>query len=283
MARKTTNTWRWTRRIPAAREGAWHQLLESLGLSPVIHARPRARLVELEAYAPSAALLRTLASECGGKVERVNVEKILRDAAAPRRPVVIARNLGVIDAHGSWPRNKPRPGIVLRIAGAMAFGTGEHATTAACLKFLNSESRSMPRGWRFLDIGTGSGILAIAAEKLGAAHADAFDYDTRALEAAKANAARNRCGRVVFANADLLRWKPRRRYPMVVANVFSDVLKAAASQIARAVAPGGTLVISGILRAQEDESVRAFIRRNLVPAATVRRGKWCTVMLRCGD
>lgn len=271
-------TWRWVRRIPAAREDAWRALVEQLGLSPAVHGRPRARLLRLEAYAPKAGELRPLAREHGGKIERIDLDKILASAAAPRRALAITRDLGVVDANGHWPANKPKPRALLRISGAMAFGTGEHATTASCLRVLGSEH--LPAAWTMLDIGSGSGILAIAAEKLGAERADAFDHDPRAVRAARDNARRNRCKRVAFSESDILRWKPRRRYTFVAANMFSELLRAAAPRIASAVAPGGTLVISGILRVQEKETVGAFAAEGFVPAATLRRGKWCTVRLR---
>ena len=135
-----------------------------------------------------------------------------------------------------------------------------------------------------LDIGTGSGILAIAAEKLGAKRVDAFDNDARAIPAARANLRRNRCGRVHITKTNLLRWKPRRRYPLVVANVFSEILRAATTQITAAVMPGGCLVLSGILRPQERETLANFEARGFRIENTSRRGKWVTLQLRapCG-
>jgi ribosomal protein L11 methyltransferase len=206
--------------------------------------------------------------------------KIATRANAPRRPLTIARDLAIIDAHGSWPAAKPKPRILLRITGAMAFGTGEHATTASCLRFLRAESGRIGRDWTLLDIGTGSGILAIAAEKLGAKQVEAFDYDERAIKAAQANVRRNRCRRIKMTKANLLRWKPRKTYPFVAANVFSEILRLAAPQITAAVRPGGCLVISGILRPQEDETLEAFQKRGFRLERASRRGKWVTLQLR---
>jgi ribosomal protein L11 methyltransferase len=162
----------------------------------------------------------------------------------------------------------------------MAFGTGEHATTAACLRFLCQEAGRIGKDWTMLDIGTGSGILAISAEKLGAKRVDAFDYDERAIKAAQANMRRNRCGRIKTTKTNLLRWKPRKTYPLVAANVFSEILRLAAPQITAAVRPGGCLILSGILRQQEHETLETFLLFGLQLEAVSRRGKWVTLQLK---
>jgi ribosomal protein L11 methyltransferase len=162
----------------------------------------------------------------------------------------------------------------------MAFGTGEHATTAACLRFLRAESGRIGKDWTLLDIGTGSGILAIAAEKLGAKRVEGFDHDERAIKAAQANLRRNRCRRIKLTRKNLLRWKPRQRHPLVLANVFSEILCLATPQITAAVRPGGCLVISGILRPQEQETLEAFQNRGFRLERASRRGKWVTLQLR---
>jgi ribosomal protein L11 methyltransferase len=271
---------RWVRHASAGHEDAWRERLAFLGTGLVIHSRPGAKLLRLEAYAPRK-VLRRLASEFGGKVESIDAVKIATRANAPRRPLRIARDLAIIDAHGSWPAAQAKPRLLLRIAGAMAFGTGEHATTSACLRFLRAEAARLEPGWTTLDIGTGSGILAIAAEKLGAERVDAFDYDERAIKAAQANLRRNRCRRIKLSRKNLLRWTPRRRYPLVVANVFSEILRLAAPQITAAVQPGGCLILSGILRPQERETLAAFEPRGFRLEQASRRGKWVSLQLRC--
>jgi ribosomal protein L11 methyltransferase len=273
---------RWVRRASAAHEDAWRERLAFLGTGLVIHLRPGTKLLRVEGYA-SGIVLRRLREEFGGKLERIDTVKIATRANAPRRPLRIARDLAIIDAHGSWPATKPKPRLLLRIAGAMAFGTGEHATTAACLRFLRDEAGRAGPHWTLLDIGTGSGILAIAAEKLGATRVEAFDYDERAIKAAQANLRRNRCRRIKLTRKNLLRWKPRQRHPLVLANVFSEILRLAAPQITAAVRPGGCLILSGILRTQEEEILATFLARRLILEKTARRGKWVTLKLRAGE
>jgi len=276
------NTWRWTRRAAVHQEAAWRERLSCLGPGClVVHAQPRAKTIRLEAYSDKPQSLRQLASILGGKVDRLDADKIAARANAPRRPLRIGRKLGVIDTSGRWPADLPRPDILLRIGSAMAFGTGEHATTSACLRYLVDEAASCPSGWTCLDLGTGSGILAIAADKLGAAKVRAIDYDPRAVKAAKDNLTRNRAQHVNLTKGDLLKWSPgRMRYRIVLANVFSEILRAAAPRIARSVAPGGCLMLSGILRTQETGVLRTFRPLGFKLEAAARRGKWVTLRLR---
>jgi len=274
--------WRWTRRVPATQEDAWREQISILGMEGlVIHGRPRALIIHLELYDASPVALRELAGALGGRVTAVDAEKITERANIPRRPLSIARDLGVIDTSGRWPSKLPRPAILLEVGSAMAFGTGEHATTASCLRLLQAESENLDAGWSCLDLGTGSGILAMAAEKLGAGSVTAIDYDPRAVRAARANARRNRCRRVQLAEGDLRHWRPgRNRYRIVLANVFSEILRGAAAHIARSVARGGCLLLSGILRSQEQEVLSSFIPLGFVLEKTARRGKWVTLQLR---
>jgi len=271
--------WRWIRHATAHHEDAWRERLSFLAGNLVVHGRPSARVIRLEAYG-APAMLRQVCEVFGGRLEKIDAVAIAKRANAPRRPLKITNDLAVIDAQGTWPASQPKPRILLRIAGAMAFGTGEHATTSACLRFLRALAAQLEPGWTALDIGTGSGILAIAAEKIGARQVDAFDYDERSIPAAQANIRRNRCYRIKLSRKNLLRWKPRRRYPLVMANVFSEVLRLSAPQISAAVHPGGCLILSGILRPQEREILETFQARGFRLERAGRRGKWVTLQLR---
>jgi len=273
------HVWRWVRQAAARHEEAWRERLGFFGPQLVVHGRPGARIIRLEAYG-APALLKRVRAVFGGRVEKIDATAIAVRANAPRRPLAIGRDLVILDAHGRWPAARPAPRILLRIAGAMAFGTGEHATTAACLRFLRAAAARLEPGWTALDIGTGSGILAIAAEKLGAARVDSFDCDPRTIPAARANLRRNRCRRITLARRDLLKWKPSRRSHVVVANVFSEILRAAAPGIIASLRPGGTLILSGLLRPQEEETLAPFLARGLTVENTARRGKWVTLLLR---
>lgn len=275
------HVWRWTRRIAATDEEAWRERLVRLGPGNiVVHGRPGLKTVCTEAYAQTPAVVRKIAREFGGRLEKLDLRKIATSASTPRKPLRLAADFAVMDAYGCWPGTVSKPRTLLRIGGAMAFGTGEHATTASCLRILRHEAKHLGRGWTALDIGTGTGILAIAAEKFGASRVDAIDNDPRAVRAARANVLLNRCKLVTARRADLFKWNTRRAYSVVVANVFSEILRENAQRIVNAVQPAGCLVLSGILRIQEEETGASFVAKGLCIEQTRRRGKWSTIVLR---
>lgn len=169
---------------------------------------------------------------------------------------------------------------VLCIPAAMAFGTGEHATTAMCLRLLAEASRRHgAAAWDLLDLGTGSGILALAGILLGAKRAVGFDNDADAVRIAKENARLNglKPGTVRFSRADLLRWvRPAgRQWPVVTANLFSELLiRLLPEIIAPGLSPGGDAILSGVLAEQAPEVQRAIGRSGLELIEVKKRGRW---------
>lgn len=151
----------------------------------------------------------------------------------------------------SWhaQANDGRIGIVLD--PGLAFGTGSHPTTHLCLAWLEAD---MPVGATLLDYGCGSGILAIAARKLGAGATLAVDIDPQAVQSTIDNAAANR----VELSAMLPGGLPEGGFQVVVANILSNPLKVLAPMLAGRVAPGGHLVLSGVLERQAQEVAAAY-------------------------
>ncbi|HZH43779.1 MAG TPA: 50S ribosomal protein L11 methyltransferase [Lysobacter sp.] len=146
---------------------------------------------------------------------------------------------------------------VVRLDPGLAFGSGTHPTTALCLEWLDAlASAGALAGARVLDFGCGSGILALAALKLGAAAADGVDNDPQALTATRDNAERNGVGErlTVFAPEQA----PAATYPVVVANILASALIELADVLAARVAPGGRIALSGILAGQEDEVIARY-------------------------
>ncbi|MCX6868245.1 MAG: 50S ribosomal protein L11 methyltransferase [Verrucomicrobia bacterium] len=167
---------------------------------------------------------------------------------------------------------------IISIPPEMAFGTGDHATTATCLRLLVDVARERKgTAWTVADLGTGTGILAIAAVKLGAGDIFACDFDPFAVAAAARNAMRNGTPGILTKKQDILTWKPRRQgYEVVTANLFSTVLIAAWPVIVKALAPGGDLIVSGILASQAWEVVTAAASNGLGFTRVIRKGKWVT-------
>lgn len=155
---------------------------------------------------------------------------------------------------------------IVRLDPGLAFGSGTHATTALCLEWLDELARRGElQDRRVLDFGCGSGILALAALKLGAAHADGVDNDPQALVASRDNARRNGVADrfEVYLPQDLPTAASRTQvatYPVVVANILASALDALADTLAGHVQPGGRIALSGILCGQEQALLARFAR-----------------------
>jgi ribosomal protein L11 methyltransferase len=150
------------------------------------------------------------------------------------------------------PEDAGADAVIVRLDPGLAFGTGTHPTTALCLEWLDAlAAAGALQGREVLDFGCGSGILGIAALKLGATRALGVDNDPQALLATADNAGRNGVGErlQVFLPAD----EPAQRYPVVVANILASALDALAPLLATRVAAGGRIALSGILAGQETE------------------------------
>ncbi len=144
---------------------------------------------------------------------------------------------------------------VVRLDPGLAFGSGTHPTTALCLRWLDQLSAEGElQGRTVLDFGCGSGILALAALKLGAAAAVGVDNDPQALTATADNGERNG----VHIAAWLPQDEPAATYPVVVANILASALDALAELLAARVAPGGRIALSGILHGQEGELLERY-------------------------
>ncbi|HEY8483472.1 MAG TPA: 50S ribosomal protein L11 methyltransferase [Longimicrobiales bacterium] len=199
-----------------------------------------------------------------------------RQGLEPRR---VGRRLVVTPP---WVEPELRPGdVVVVIEPGMAFGTGEHATTRGSLRLLEEAIRP---GDRVLDVGTGSGILAIAAARLGAGSVVAVEGDGDALGNARENLERN----AVVERVELLEaWVDEpflagfgpARFDLVVANVLSSVLEPLLPAFHGVLAASGRLILSGILEGEADRILAAAQRAGFTPVAEDREGEWWSGLL----
>jgi ribosomal protein L11 methyltransferase len=150
----------------------------------------------------------------------------------------------------SWHTPPAQARQVIRLDPGLAFGTGTHPTTRMCLRWI---AQHPPRGGRVLDYGCGSGILAIAAARFGAGQVDAVDIDPAAVQSTAANAQAN--GVAIDAG---LPAQASGRYQLVLANILATPLKLLAPLLCSRVAPGGALVLAGILERQAGELMAAY-------------------------
>jgi ribosomal protein L11 methyltransferase len=186
------------------------------------------------------------------------------------------QRIGRVVVVPSWLEEPLRPGeVAIRMDPGMAFGTGLHPTTRGCLELLQAHG---PMPSRVLDVGCGSGILAIAALGLGAHHADACDTDPLAVEATLGNAAANGMATRVHAWQGTLPATPRGEpYPLVLANLVAAVLVQIAAPLAVHTAPGGALLASGIIEGRAGEVRDAFATAGLTIAAERHDGEWVSL------
>ncbi|WP_437525496.1 50S ribosomal protein L11 methyltransferase [Sorangium sp. So ce726] len=157
---------------------------------------------------------------------------------------------------------------VLLLEPGRAFGTGLHATTALVAELLDEHAAEL-RGREILDVGTGSGILALVALLLGAERAVAIDNDEDVIEVVLENAARNGLEGRIEASAGVVEGVTR-RFPWVVANIEARVLRPLAPELARVLDPGGWLILSGILESERDDLIARYtsLPRPLAHVAT---------------
>ncbi len=181
-------------------------------------------------------------------IERVEDEDWVRLTQSQFQPMQITPKLWIVP---SWHAQPDPAAINIALDPGVAFGTGAHPTTRLCLRWL---SETVTAGDDVLDYGCGSGILAIAAMKLGAASARGIDIDPQAVEAARLNAGRNGVT-VRFDEADIEAVAPAR---VVVANILANPLTVLAPLLAQLTLPGGRIALAGILAEQSDTVFEAY-------------------------
>jgi len=274
-------------------EGAASAFLEArFGTWPVSFSEPEASQVELSLYLhpeqkPSRKNLSDLATTLQALANAHHNGSDVKIRLAPLatrnwkeswkrhfKPLEIGRRLLL---RPSWSRRKARPQqAVVVLDPGLSFGTGQHPTTAFCLKELVRARNARPNQ-SLLDIGTGSGILAIAAAKLGFVPVQAFDMDPESVRIATKNARCNKVhDRIQFRQADLTRL-PRQsptRFDVVCANLLSDLLVSEKRRLLNLVKRDGVLILAGILNREFSDLNSQFTSAGAQPLHTRCEGEW---------
>jgi ribosomal protein L11 methyltransferase len=242
------------------------------GMVPTEAAWDRSRVVALtDIDADQAAIVAEAAAAIGlaavpaYTVRGVADEDWVRLTQSQFAPIHIGKNIWVVP---SWHEAPDPDALILELDPGLAFGTGSHPTTRLCMEWL--EAHPAP-GKTVLDYGCGSGILAMVAKKMGAGDVAGVDIDPQAIESARDNATRNQC-EIDFYLPDAFAVSDKAhhasgRFDIVVANILSSPLKLMAPMLAGRVAPGGSLILSGVLARQADEVAEAY-------APFIKMGVW---------
>ena len=242
----------------------------------VIVRRPGHKRLELEIACRSRSDSSALLKELGGYLEALPRNWLQRFARADSKPIKIGKRLIISNAGGTsvsrLSRHKGRSNIV--IPASLAFGTGEHATTAMSLRLLEELTRRWKRGWSVVDLGTGSGILALAAKRFGARRVTGIDNDPVAISVAKSNAQLNKIRGVSFQLGDVHKCNSAQDTDVSTANLYSDLLL----EILPKLRARRWLILSGILRSQQDELIRALKRNRFGIINMKHRGKWVAIL-----
>ena len=203
--------------------------------------------------------LATLPKFTTRKVEEQDWVRLTQSQFAP---IHIGKNIWVVP---SWHEAPDPDGLILELDPGLAFGTGSHPTTRLCMEWL--EANPAP-GKTVLDYGCGSGILAMVAKKVGAGEVVGVDIDPQAIESAADNAERNKCEIEYFLPDTFAQSKhAAQKFDIVVANILSSPLKLMAPMLSGRVAPGGALILSGVLARQAEEVAAAY-------APFIKLGVW---------
>ena len=249
-------------------EGAPGVVSDEGGLESAL---PASRLAALERWLASLAELDPRAEDVRVATAPLADVDWMTLAREHHRPVAVGRRLLVAPP---WDVPAAAGREVLVIEPGMAFGTGQHATTRGCLEALETAVAG-GRIRSALDVGTGSGILALALLRLGVERVVALDTDPAVLPVARANLTRNGAGRVALVGGPL--GALRARFDLVVANLVATTIVADASALAGAVAAGGRLILSGLLDGQTRVVEEAYTGWRV--AETRAEDEWCTLTL----
>ncbi|CAF0695812.1 50S ribosomal protein L11 methyltransferase [Candidatus Methylacidithermus pantelleriae] len=260
--------WVWRRLISPRWEDSWIERLRWAGQDKVaVHHVAGRKFSRLEAYFPSSQKARSIQRAFGGTVSQVCLPKSLGETL---KPVSLGRRLTI---YPEKPKTQSPGHPFLVIPPGPAFGSGHHPTTQLLLQaLLDLPSLS---GKALLDVGTGSGIVALAGRLFGAQPVIGLDIDPQAISEAPKNEKRNfRGGQIHWICANFLQWETEARFDIVCANLFASCFISGAQTFALWMRPEGRLLATGVLMNQKDEVRKALSQAGFLWEGTLTKRQW---------
>ena len=192
------------------------------------------------------------------------------------KPVKISERITITP---TWEEYTPvnTDEIIIELDPGMAFGTGTHPTTVLCVQALE---KIIQPGQRVIDVGTGSGVLSIAAASLGADSVDALDLDEVAVKSARLNTKLNKVHSKIQVSQNNLLDNIQEQYDVIVANLLSEIIIRFTDDVAKVLKPGGAFITSGIITAKKDEVKQSIIEQGLEIEETLQMEDWVAFIAR---
>ncbi|MEM7697912.1 MAG: 50S ribosomal protein L11 methyltransferase [Verrucomicrobiota bacterium] len=277
---------RWSKLVSDAALEDWETRLTIDGVCFTAEKPIRRKRWQIASYSDERLEAERLKLEYGGSVSLVSPEDWEPQIGGPDSPPIRIRSRIIVTEASEADRlsalaEEFPDRIILSFPPQLAFGTGSHPTTAHCLRFLTDladRAAVALKSWRLLDLGCGSGILAIAAIKLGASEAVAVEFDEQALAFARRNAERHGVSdRITFHLGDAIAASEEAswgQFEIVAANLFSDLLVELYPKLIPSLKKDGDLIVSGFLTTQTPLIVEAGEQAGLPLIEFARRGKW---------
>ena len=276
----------WSKLSSAKWRDAWEERFLGLGqTNAVIQELPGGKSIRVDVYCNREKEALAIAEQFGGRVRKVKNANWAAMAPPSRKPIIIRDRLlvtGEADPKKIAQLASMHPARqILSIPAELAFGTGDHATTTTCLRLIADIAKSHRKknyAWSLLDAGTGTGLLAIAASRLGAGKVEGFDFDPTAVGVARRNLKRNKARSINIYEADLFEWNSgKTQWDVITANLFADVLTPNMPKLNDALLPGGHLILSGILLEHKNGVLDAAKTTGLPKPTILQKGKWTTL------
>ena len=277
----------WIKQIDPDKESIWETDLIVAGVPFVFKNSPNRKRTRIAAYFSTRSEAEELKKRWGGGVSELSPEHWKPCAAPAGAHFVQIRDRFVVTETDDPEalqelEDKFEGREILSFPPRLAFGTGRHPTTAGCLRLLTDAAGGLPHSrqhsWNFLDLGCGSGILSVAAAKLGAQSVRAVDIDKTAVSCSHVNASRHGTAEQIrFQVIDvigMLQTHADEQFEVVAANLYSELLIQTLPELTSWLAPHGVLIVSGFLAGQAKAVTEAAERAGFHLEHFLRRGKW---------